>query len=146
LLTRTRFYVINLAALLLGFALYAGGSALLGMLKLSPFATRIVDWILLGATITLFGSGLSYAQYRRDMGDPTLPPEPSSPPAPHTVVRIVATVLGLVCLVVGGTFVFAGSELRSPMLGVLGIGLVFTYFGITGRDPVSLALARLSSR
>jgi hypothetical protein len=74
MLTRARFYLLNVAIVCVSLALAFGGRVAVRAIALPPTTGRIMEYLVIGLVLAACGGVISYASYRRVTGDIRLPP------------------------------------------------------------------------
>ena len=149
MLSRAQFFVVNAILVIAGFGLALLGSFGVDSLSLPPLAARLAHWAVWGVALAASGGGMSYAVYRRDMGDPTAPPEPAPREHIGPLLRVLAGVLcipmfALGALLIPEAFRSRDWEFLGVAVGSMLIALVFGYASVVGRDPTVAISSRLN--
>lgn len=149
MLSRTQFFVVNAMLVIAAFGLALLGSIVVDSLPLPPLAERFAHWAVWGTALAASGGGMGYVAYRREMGDPTAPPESAPRERIGPLLRVLAGILCIPMLAVGALLVpeAFGSrdwEFFGVAVGSVLIALVFGYVSVVGKDPTVAIFSRLN--
>ena len=147
MLTRAQFYALNALLLLVGTVIAVLGTVAVNSLPFPPLVSRVLHWLAIGIALTFSGGSMSYAAYRRNLGDPTAPPLRAPKARVSLLTRILAGLLGLPMLlsaplIASEALTARDWELLAGATLIFLFAVVFVYVAITGKDPAG----RLASR
>jgi hypothetical protein len=146
MLSRKRYWSLFAVSWCTGLGCAFLGGWLLSLLHLASRVQSAIEWLVAATAVSFFAMP-SYLDYRRAIGDPTVPPKlirTRLRPVMRWLAVIVGTFsVGMCCFMIVIAATLHDWSLAIPFVAASAFGMTFLYAGVTGLDPAARLNAHL---